>query len=388
MTVDHDLSPDSTFEDGSTVSTTLPPTPPPASPPAERATTPSWPRRAAFGGLLVAVAIGGGAAGAAITAATDQSGATNVAAVDLTGAGTQPTEPLAQVAAAVQPSVVSVKVTTPQGGAEGSGVILDSNGTIVTNNHVVASATDVTVSFADGSTASATVVGTDPANDLAVIKAENVSGLTPVTLGTTDSVHVGDSVLAIGSPLGLEGSVTSGIVSALHRTVDLSGNEGSTALVGDAIQTDAAINPGNSGGALVDSQGRLIGINTAIAGLGATSGQSGNIGVGFAIPVDEVRRVTTALIAGETPTHAVLGVQISDSPDGGALIQVVEPGSGAAKAGLQVGDRVVKVDDRTVDTGTDLAGAIRSHAPGDTVTVTYVRNGQEQTTKVTLDSAS
>jgi putative serine protease PepD len=388
MTVDHDLSTGSTFEDGSTVSSTLPLTPPPASPPAERATTPSWPRRAAFGGLLVAVAIGGGAAGAAITAATDQSGATNVAAVDLTGAGTQPTEPLAQVAAAVQPSVVSVKVTTPQGGAEGSGVILDSNGTIVTNNHVVASATDVTVSFADGSTASATVVGTDPANDLAVIKAENVSGLTPVTLGTTESVHVGDSVLAIGSPLGLEGSVTSGIVSALHRTVDLSGNEGSTALVGDAIQTDAAINPGNSGGALVDSQGRLIGINTAIAGLGATSGQSGNIGVGFAIPVDEVRRVTTALIAGETPTHAVLGVQISDSPDGGALIQVVEPGSGAAKAGLQAGDRVVKVDDRTVDTGTDLAGAIRSHVPGDTVTVTYVRNGQEQTTKVTLDSAS
>jgi putative serine protease PepD len=391
MTLHHDITPDPSTRLGLPSESPLP-TPPagpggPAGPGAPQTPKGTWPRRAGFGALLLAVAVGGGATGAAVATSLDDSPSTS-AAVDLTGAGSAPVQSLAKVAAAVQPSVVSVQVTTAQGGGEGSGVILDSDGTIVTNNHVVEGAQTVRVSFTDGTSTSATVVGTDPANDLAVIKADGVSGLTPVTLGTADSLHVGDTVVAIGSPLGLDGSVTSGIVSALHRTVDLGSNPGSTALVGDAIQTDAAINPGNSGGALVDAEGRLVGINVAIASLNSTGGQSGNIGVGFAIPVDEVQRVADQLIAGETPTHAILGVQISNSPDGGAVLQVVTQGSAAAQAGLRVGDVIVKVDDRTIDTGTDLAGAVRAHAPGDTVSVTFVRDGNQRTVDVTLDSAS
>ena len=386
MTLHHDITPDQSTRIGIPAEPPLPA--PPGGPGGPVKPTGSWPRRAGFGAIILAVAVGGGATGAAVATALDDSPSTS-AAVDLTGAASAPVQSLAKVAAAVQPSVVSVQVTTAQGGGEGSGVILDSDGTIVTNNHVVNGAETVRVSFTDGTSTSATVVGTDPANDLAVIKADGVSGLTPVTLGTTESLHVGDTVVAIGSPLGLEGSVTSGIVSALHRTVDLGGNEGSTAQVGDAIQTDAAINPGNSGGALVDGQGRLVGINVAIASLGsAAGGQSGNIGVGFAIPVDEMRRVADQLIAGETPTHAILGVQISDSPDGGAVLQVVTPGSAAETAGLKVGDVITQVDDRSVDNGTDLAGAVRAHAPGDSVSVTFLRDGNQRTVDVTLDSAS
>jgi putative serine protease PepD len=308
--------------------------------------------------------------------------------VDTSDVSTTPTEGFARVAAAVQPSVVAIRVTTASGGGSGSGVVLDSDGTIVTNNHVVDGAQDVVVSFHDGSTAPATVVGTDPSTDLAVIRAEGVSGLTPITLGTSDAVHVGDSVLALGSPLGLEGSVTAGIVSALHRTVDV-GAAGSPALLADAIQTDAPINPGNSGGALVDSAGRLIGINSAIATMGSsTGGQSGSIGLGFAIPVDEMRRVTSALLAGEVPSHAVLGVSMSDSPDGGALVQEVVPGSAADEAGFEVGDVIVAVDGREIGDGTDLAGAIRSQEPGDEVSVTVKRGGEELTLTARLGSAS
>jgi putative serine protease PepD len=202
------------------------------------------------------------------------------------------TSQLAAVAAAVQPSVVSVLVESMSQSGEGSGVVLSSDGYILTNNHVVEGANTIRVQLADGRTVAATVVGTDASKDIAVIKASGVSGLTPATLGTSSSLQVGDAVLAIGSPLGLDNTVTAGIVSALHR--DLSGSSTSTA-ISDAIQTDAAINPGNSGGALVDTNGHVVGINAMIA---TTSSQAGNIGVGFAIPIETAKAVADQLISG------------------------------------------------------------------------------------------
>jgi putative serine protease PepD len=380
----------------------LPPLgPPPAGPPygsaPRRRPTPPWgrkARKATAGAILVAVAIGSGVTGALI--AGGDTTKTVVAAqspVSISGS-TAPSQTLAKVAAAVSPSVVSINVETSNGGDTGSGIILSSDGTIVTNNHVVSAAANgggtISVKFSDGSTAPATIVGRDPDTDLAVIKASGVSGKTAATLGSTGTVHVGDTVLAIGSPLGLEGSVTSGIVSALHRTVLLGSEDGSGsgASVSDAIQTDASINPGNSGGPLVDDQGKVIGINSAIASLGqsASGSQSGSIGVGFAIPIEEVRSVTDQLSKGQTPKHALLGVQINDDPNGGALITSVQSGSAAAKAGLQSGDVITQVDQATINDGSSLSEVIRAHNPGDKVTVHYSRGGAARSTTVTLGS--
>jgi len=337
--------------------------------------------------------LGSGAAGAALV-----DGRSDGAPITTGGAPTVPVAAgedgeaqLATVAAAVQPSVVSIRVQTRQGGGEGSGVVLRDDGMILTNNHVVAGAAaggSLRVTFADGDTASAEVIGTDPATDLAVIQVSGVSDLVPVTLASGDELAVGDTVLAIGSPLGLEGSVTAGIVSALHRTVDLGSSESGTASVlADAIQTDAAINPGNSGGALVDSSGRLVGINTAIASLGSSTGPGGSIGLGFAIPVAEAKSVAEALMAGEQPTHAVLGVNVQSTEDG-ALLQGVTPDGAAAEAGLRAGDVLLRIDDRVVEGGSSLAGIVRSFEPGDTVTVTYRRDGAQRTADVGLDSAT
>ncbi len=380
----------------------LPPLgPPPAQPPAGGASYrhtppgPPWGRRIAAAAILVAVAIGSGVTGAVLAGNnTTKTVVTSQSPVNISGSSA-PTESLAKVAAAVSPSVVSITVEAGQGGDTGSGVILRSDGTIVTNNHVVASAADgagtISVKFNDGSTASASIVGRDPDTDLAVIKAAGVSGKKPATLGSTSTVHVGDTVLAIGSPLGLDGSVTSGIVSALHRTVALGSEDGSGtgASVSDAIQTDAAINPGNSGGALVDDHGAVIGINSAIASLGqsADGSQSGNIGVGFAIPVDEVKSVADQLIKGQTPKHALLGVDISDDPNGGALVTGVQSGSAAAKAGLAVGDVITQVDQADISDGSTLSEVIRAHNPGDKVTVRYTRGGTQHSATVTLGSA-
>jgi putative serine protease PepD len=338
-------------------------------------------------GGLIAHALDGNNSGVKVTSAPVAS---------IPAGSTRPTEQLARVAAAVQPSVVSITVTGSSGSDEGSGVVLRSDGTVLTNNHVVeaaASGGSISVKFADGRTAAAKILGRDPTVDLAVVKANNISGVTPATLGTTKTVHVGDTVLAVGSPLGLEGSVTSGIVSALHRTVSLGSadpSQSSTgASVGDAVQTDAAINPGNSGGPLADLGGRVIGINTAIASVGGSSGgQSGNIGVGFAIPIDEAQSVANQLIQGQTPKHAVLGVQVQDDPDGGALIVSVTKGGPADKAGLRAGDVVTQVDSTSVADATSLTAVIRSHQPGDKVTVHYKRGGTQHTASVVLGSAS
>ena len=368
-----------------------PPQQPPVRPPySERQ---PWGRRLAAGGVLVAVAVGSGVTGA-LVAGGDKDKTVVAAAPVAVGGSTGATEPLAKVAAAVQPSVVSISVKAGSSGDTGSGVILRSDGTIVTNNHVIAAAANgagtISVKFSDGTTAAASILGRDPATDLAVIKAKGVSGRTPATLGSMSGVHVGDTVLAIGSPLGLDGSVSSGIVSALHRPVALSSEGGSTgASVSDAIQTDAAINPGNSGGALVDDQGQVIGINSAIASLGSSSGaQSGSIGVGFAIPVDEVSSVAEQLIKGETPKHAMLGVGITDEPDGGALISELSPGGSAVKAGLKVGDVITKLDSTAIQDGSGLSAAIRAHKPGDKVTVHYTRAGAAHTAVITLGSAT
>ena len=252
-----------------------------------------WSRRVAAGLLVLGLGVSSGTAGA--YAATRLEGPTTTTSTATASSATASS--LASVAAAFKPSVVTVIVRSAGQEAEGSGIILRSDGVILTNNHVVAAgaAASITVQFSNGQTAAATVVGTDPATDLAVIKAQGVSGLKAATLGASSSLQVGDTVLAIGSPLGLEGSVTEGIVSALGRTITVAGDHTSETLQ-DAIQTDAAINPGNSGGPLVNSAGQVVGITTANA---SVSGQSsGSIGVGFAIPIDDAKQVINQLTSG------------------------------------------------------------------------------------------
>jgi putative serine protease PepD len=290
-----------------------------------------------------------------------------------------------QVAAEMLPSVVKITVMSPQGSGSGSGIILSSDGEILTNNHVAEGAQGgrMTVSFNDGTTAPATIVGTDPLTDLAVIKAKGVSGLDPATLGHSDQLDVGEAVVAIGSPFGLDATVTTGIVSALNRPVSV-GQTQDTATTYPAIQTDAAINPGNSGGPLVNMRGEVVGINSSIRTAATTSGQAGSIGLGFAIPIDNVLPVVDQLRNGETPTHARLGVGVVDatSKDGlvtGAGIERVDPSSAAADAGLQRGDVVTKVDDIVITGYQSLVATIRGHRPGDQVTLTVVHAGSGST---------
>jgi putative serine protease PepD len=387
----------------------MPPTPPPAGPASVGSSAPPSPSRRGRRAVAVLAAAGlmaGAAAGGALLAVNLDDDDAGTATTSLSAAspavGSQdnaPDEPLSQAAAAVLPSVVSIT----SGAGEGSGVIISSDGQILTNNHVVAQAADggsLSVTFSDGSKADARILGRDPATDLAVIQAEDVDGLTPAKLGSSADLHVGDSVLAIGSPLGLEGSVSAGIVSALDRSITLSndlpespfGNGGepqaTPSAVIDAIQTDAAINPGNSGGALINADGEVVGINTAIASLaggGGIGSQGGNIGVGFAIPIDSARSIAEQLVDNGEVTHAFLGVRIADAEDGGgAVVGQVDDGQPAAKAGLEQGDIITKVDDTEITSGSDLTSAIRSHEPGDKVTITYTRDGDEKTAEVTL----
>ncbi|HEY1487339.1 MAG TPA: trypsin-like peptidase domain-containing protein, partial [Micromonosporaceae bacterium] len=296
----------------------------------------------------------------------------------------------AGIAQRVLPSVVSVNVKGSQESDTGSGIILRSDGYILTNNHVVAAAANggsVSAAFNDGTTATAKIIGTDSLDDLAVIKVTK-TGLRPATLGSDSGVKVGDPVLAVGSPLGLSGTVTSGIVSALNRPVvttdesqqnPFGGSGGSSATVNptviDAIQTDAAINPGNSGGPLVNSIGQVIGVNSAIASLGQDSlggsSQSGNIGVGFAIPIDEAKTIATELINTGKAVHPLLGVTLTDSKSSNgierAIVHSVTPGGPAAKAGLKAGDVITGIDGAATAGDDAVIAAIRSHQPGEQV---------------------
>lgn len=296
-----------------------------------------------------------------------------------------------EVANRVLPSVVSIQVASERSMGEGSGSVISSDGLILTNNHVVSgvgSRGSMTVLLNDGRTLDAKVVATDPSTDIAVIKAEGANDLVPITIGDSDAVSVGQDVVAVGSPLGLASTVTSGIVSAKNRPVQAGGESGGEASLIDAIQTDAAINPGNSGGALVNRQGELIGIPSVIATAGG-SANAGSIGLGFAIPSNQAMEIAKQLIEDGRAAHPIIGAQINTASDTiGAEIRSTTSGSPAEKAGLEEGDIVVRVDDRVVDSGVGLIAAIRSHKVGDEVTLTVLDgpNGDERTVTLTLTS--
>ena len=297
------------------------------------------------------------------------------------------------IAAQVTPSVVSIQVTSALGSGTGSGSIIRSSATssyILTNNHVVESAATsgtITVEYSNGTQDPATIVGRDATYDLAVIQVKH-GNLPVIEIGDSSKVSVGDSVVAIGSPLGLASTVTSGIISALNRPV----NAGSTSADSyvDAIQTDAAINPGNSGGALLDSQGRMIGINSSIATLGSTSGgQSGNIGLGFAIPITEVQRIINDLITTGKSTRPFLGVSFDNTYTGmGARIFAITDGAAAAKAGIPAGSIIKSIDGVKINDQVGAIVRIRAYAPGATVSITVdLPTGTSRTFSVTLGSA-
>jgi putative serine protease PepD len=398
-------------------------------------------KRSRAGGLAVgalAIAVVSAGIGGAAASVIEHSGHLPVASDGSLIGGATPSLPAAnapvgtveQVAAKVVPSVVMLETDLGRESEEGSGIILSSDGLILTNNHVVATAANpghppaprergprepapggpdqpgdprepgnehgggppkTTVTFSDGRHAEFTVVGADPTTDIAVVRVQGISGLTPISLGSSANLRVGQPVMAVGSPLGLEGTVTTGIVSALNRPVSTTGETGNQNTVLDAIQTDAAINPGNSGGALVNMSGQLVGVNSAIATLGGDSAdaQSGSIGLGFAIPVDQAKRIADELIKTGTASHASLGVQVTnDKGTPGAKVVEVVPNGAAAAAGLPSGVVVTKVDDRAVNSADALVAAVRSKAPGDKVTLTFKDpSGDNKTVQVTLGKA-
>jgi putative serine protease PepD len=296
---------------------------------------------------------------------------------------------VAEIAERTLPAVVSILVEGGSEAGSGSGFVIRRNGYILTNNHVVdVAGTDgeLTVVFNDGSRAAGTIVGTSPSYDLAVVKVDR-RDLPTVSLGDSAQVRVGDVAIAIGAPLGLDGTVTSGIVSALDRPVTAGESQDDVSFI-NAIQTDAAINPGNSGGPLLDSTGAVIGVNSAIATL-ALAGEAGNIGLGFAIPSNSAKRIAEEIIATGSSRTPLLGVQLDTTYDaGGALVDTVTPGSAAEDAGLRAGDIIVRIDDRPIDDGTELVVTIRSYAPGDTIEVTFERNAEERTTSLVLGDDS
>lgn len=295
----------------------------------------------------------------------------------------RPAGTVAGVAKRVVPAVVSVETHVGAQGGTGSGVVIDGNGYILTNNHVVSMAADtpnaqVSTVFQGGKRVPARIVGRDAKTDLAVIKVE-VANPTVAQLGSSSDLAVGDDVVAIGSPLQLAGTVTTGIVSSVHRPVRLSGEGSDTNAVIDAVQTDAAINPGNSGGALVDGNGSVVGINSAIRSLGS-GGAGGSIGLGFAIPIDNARRIAQELIRTGHAQHADLGVNaksVSDGRTDGAQVQNVRDGSAAAAAGIAEGDVITRIGDREVSTADELIVAVNSRQNGEGIPITVVRQGRQ-----------
>ncbi len=353
-------------------------------------------RRLAGTLALVLLAAGAGLGGAAAYDAIQGDDGGVISSLDAgSDSGSAPAGEIEKVAQKLLPSVTQVNVAGGGQAGSGTGIIISSDGQILTNNHVVESAVDrgsITVAFNDGTNAKAEILGRDAVTDLAVIKAEGKSGLTPASLGSSADLEVGQVVIAIGSPFGLESTVTSGIISALNRPVASSDAGGNDQTVFPAIQTDAAINPGNSGGPLVDLQGRVIGINSAIRSNGATSTDAGSIGLGFAIPVDLAKNVSEQLVKGDKVQHARIGVTVGpavaqdDITAIGAEIKEVTKGSAGDDAGLRVGDIITAVNDNPIVSSNALVASIRGYQPGETITVTYTRDGDERTTKVKLES--
>ncbi len=264
--------------------------------------------------------------------------------------------------------------------AEGTGIVYDSKGDIVTNEHVVDGATSIVVKFWNGKTAKATLVGADKNNDLAIIKVDpSATTLTPLSFGNSNAVQTGESVFAIGSPFGLTESLSTGVVSATGRQIESPANT----TIANAIQTDAAINHGNSGGPLLDSAGAVIGINAQIE-----SDSGGNDGVGFAIPANTVKKVATSLIAGQKVANPFIGIQIQDAPNGGAQISKITANSPASTAGLQAGDVITAIDSTPVTSVSDLVNAVSADSVGQKVTLTITRGGASQTVSVTLGATS
>jgi putative serine protease PepD len=344
--------------------------------------------------ILIALVVGvvGGAFGASSSGSLF---GRSVNLVKTTSAVERPAGSVAEIAQRVLPSVVSIEAQSGRGGSTGSGFIIDSRGYILTNNHVIASSAmsggDIRVRLNDGFSYDAKVIGRDSSYDLAVIKivAPNLKAL---QFGDSDEVAVGDSVIAIGSPLGLSGTVTLGIISAKDRAVTAGEGDAESAFI-NALQTDAAINPGNSGGPLVNSTGAVIGVNSAIASLGTSfSGQSGSIGLGFAIPINQARKTADQLIKNGKATYPVMGISVDMNYSGdGAMIAktgvAIVPGGAAAKAGLKSGDIITEIDGRAIASSDELIVAIRAHNVGEKIEVTYKRNGVSKTVTLTLSAS-
>ena len=344
-------------------------------------------------GGLIAVTAGTVGGGVGYLLARETLPTTSSAAVALGALPSTIPGSIAEIAARVQPAVVQLIVSGSGGDGSGSGFVISQDGYIVTNNHVAGVAADggsIEVAFSDGSTAEGSLVGASPDYDLAVVKVDRTN-LPTVPLGSSDALAVGDAVIAVGSPLGLAGTVTTGIVSALNRPVTAGGEgDGQTSFI-DAIQTDAAINPGNSGGPLLDGNGAVVGVNSAIATMGgdASGGQAGSIGLGFSIPIDIAKRVVDEIIKTGSSATPVIGVQLEMQFAGpGAKVAAVTAGSAAELAGLQEGDLITAVGDTVVADATQLIVTVRSQAPGDTVTLTVDRNGTVSEIPVTLKAST
>ncbi|MDN3289672.1 trypsin-like peptidase domain-containing protein [Streptomyces thermocarboxydus] len=364
-------------------------------------------RRRTLVGGAVALALVSGVAGGVVGVHLERNG--GIGAVELPQAGVEAPDrdpdSVAGIAAQALPSVVTLHVSGSGSAGTGTGFVLDDRGHILTNDHVVEPAGengDITVTFHSGDTAEATVVGRDSGYDLAVVRVKGVRGLTPLPLGNSDNVRVGDPVVAIGAPFDLAGTVTSGIISARERPITAGGEKGDGSDVSyvDALQTDAPINPGNSGGPLLDGKGRVIGINSAIrsadGGLDPEGGQSGSIGLGFAIPINQGKRVAEELIETGKATHPVIGITLdmeyggdgarvaAEGGDGGPPVTTGGPG---AKAGIRPGDVITKVDGRPVHSGEELIVKTRAHRPGDRLELTLERDGEERTVSLVLGSS-
>ncbi|ASW57381.1 peptidase S1 [Plantactinospora sp. KBS50] len=335
----------------------------------------------ALGGVLgFAFAVRGGATTPTALGAPDASAP---------AAAQRPPDSFAGVAERLLPSVVTVRSSGADGTSVGSGFVATADGYVITNQHVVdGSRGPATVEFSDGSTTTANVVGEDAESDIAVIKAQR-GGLTPVRFGDSEAIAVGDPVLAFGSPLALSNTVTAGIVSALDRTIR-AGEPGGPVRYYAAIQTDAAVNQGNSGGPLVDGAGRVVGVNSVIKSLAIDEEQAGNIGLAFAIPINQAKRIASDIIDTGRARRTVIGAQVGSdtgpgsAPGAGVRLSRVEPGGPADGAGLKSGDILLKLGGRALSEPTDLIALVRKYAPGSVVTVEYRRGTARQTTSVTL----